>query len=480
MTVTMLAFILSSCAPREPNTAIENMITPLAPTVVPAPTSGRPQYQPGELVEYIAQNGDTLPALAKRFNTSTNEIFEANPIIPRDATTLPVGLPMKIPIYYLPLWGTEFQSIPDHAFINGPAQVGFNTSAFVASTDGWLKDYRTYAGGERRTGAEMVEYVATNYSISPRLLLALLEYQTGALTQPEPPEEKYLLGFRRTFYDSPYLQLVIAANTLNNGYYGWRSGSLIEFELTDRSLTRPDPWQNAGSVAIQYYFSRLQSGDEYLASIGPGGLARTYSTLFGDPTQDSTIVIPGSLQQPELRFPFRAGHVWSYTSGPHTGWGTGEPFAALDFAPASDITGCYVVGRDIYATAMADGLVVRSDVDGVVIDLDKDGDERTGWVLFYLHTATDSRVTVGKEVKAGDPIGYPSCEGGSSTGTHVHVARKYNGEWILAYGPLAFNLEGWVAGGTEVSREGTLTRGAQTIVACECSDFRTRVESEAR
>lgn len=476
----ILSLLLSSCAPREPNTAIENMITPLAPTGIPAPTSGRPQYQPGELVEYIAQNGDTLPALAKRFNTSVEEIFEANPIIPRDATTMPVGLPMKIPIYYLPLWGTEYQSIPDSAFVNGPAQIGFNTSAFVASTDGWLKDYRTYAGGERRTGAEMVDYVAMNYSISPRLLLAILEYQAGALTQPEPPEEKYLLGFRRRFYESPYLQLVIAANTLNNGYYGWRGGSLTEFELTDRSLTRPDPWQNAGSVGLQYYFSRLYSGDDYHASIGPGGLARTYLTLFGDPRLDSTIVIPGSLQQPELRFPFRAGNVWSYTSGPHTGWGTGEPFAALDFAPASDITGCYIVARDIYATAMADGLVVRSDVDGVVVDLDKDGDERTGWVLFYLHTATDSRVTVGKEVKAGDPIGYPSCEGGSSTGTHVHVARKYNGEWIPAYGPLAFNLEGWVAGGTEVSREGTLTRGAQVVVACECSDFGTRVESEAR
>jgi hypothetical protein len=76
-----------------------------------------------------------------------------------------------------------------------------------------------------RTGAELVEYVAINYSISPRLLLALLEYQSGALTQPEPPNEKYLLGFRRAFYDSPYLQLVIAANILNNGYYGWRSGN---------------------------------------------------------------------------------------------------------------------------------------------------------------------------------------------------------------------------------------------------------------
>ncbi len=35
-------------------------------------------------------------------------------------------------------------------------------------------------------------------------------------------------------------------------------------------------------------------------------------------------------------------------------------------------------------------------------------------------------------------------QGGEVTGTHVHIARKYNGEWILADGPLAFNLEGWI------------------------------------
>jgi hypothetical protein len=479
MTVTLIAMLLSSCAPREPNTAIENMITPLPPTAVPAPASGRPQYGPGELVDYTAQNGDSLPALAARFNTSVEEILEANPIIPRDATTMPVGLPMQIPIYYLPLWGTEYQSIPDHAFVNGPSQIGFNTNAFVSTTNGWLKDYRVYAGGRNRTGAEMVDYIATNYSVSPRLLLAVLEYQAGALTEPEPPEEKYILGFRRTFYESPYLQLVIAANTLNNGYYGWRRGALTEFELTDHSLTRPDPWQNAGSVAIQYFFSRLYAGNDFLASIGPGGLAQTYETLFGNPWLDSPILIPGSLRQPELRFPFLPDYIWAFTSGPHTGWGTGEPFAALDFAPASDTSGCYTVARDLYATAMADGLVVRSNVDGVVIDLDKDGDERTGWVLYYLHTATDSRITVGTEVKAGDPIGYPSCEGGSSTGTHVHVARKYNGEWILADGPLAFNLEGWVAQGGDTEREGTLTRGGVTITACSCSDFESRVRAGA-
>ena len=454
------------------------MITPLAPTSAPAPTSGRPEYGPGELVDYIAQSGDTLPALAARFNTTVDEIMEANPIIPLDATTMPPGFPMKIPIYYLALWGTAYQSLPDHAFVNGPSQIGFSTSAYVASTNGWLKNYRIYAGEKMRTGAEAVDYVAANYSLSPRLLLALLEYQSGALTQPEIPAGKYLLGFKRSFYEGPYLQLVIAANTLNNGYYSWRAGKLTEFELPDKSLTRPDPWQNAASVSLQYYFSRLYSGDKYYASVGPDGVARVYQNLFGDPWVDSTIILPGSLQQPALRFPFRADYIWAYTGGPHTGWGTGEPFAALDFAPASDTTGCVTVGNDEYASAMADGLVVRSDIDGTIIDLDKDGDERTGWVLYYLHLATSARIHTGQEVKAGDPIGYPSCEGGHVTGTHVHIARKYNGEWVLADGPLAFNLEGWVAHNGSQAYKGTLTRGALTIIACECSDFSSQVVSE--
>lgn len=475
----LIVILAAACAPRESAVNIQNMITPLAPTPVPAPTSGRPEYAPGELVDYIAQNGDTIPALAARFNTTEAEIMAANPIIPADATTMPPGLPMKIPIYYLALWGPAFQSIPDHAFVNGPAQIGFSTSAFVASTSGWLRNYRVYAGEKMRTGAEVVDYVATNYSVSPQLLLALLEYQTGALTQPEVPPGKYVLGFRRTNYESPYLQLVIAANTLNNGYYRWRAGRLTELELLDDTLIRPDPWQNAGSVALQYYYSRIYSGDKYYASIGPEGLARVYQTFFGDPWAKPVIILPGSLQQPALRFPFVAGRLWAYTGGPHTGWGSGEPYSAIDFAPATDTSGCYTVEADQFATAMADGLVLRSDIDGTVLDLDQDGDERTGWVLFYLHLATSRRIPLGSAVKAGEPVGYPSCEGGRVTGTHVHIARKYNGEWILADGPLAFNLEGWVAHNGSQAYKGTLTRAAVTITACECSDFQSHVISEA-
>jgi LasA protease len=474
----LIAIVIVSCAPSAPTNIVKNMITPLAPTPVPAPTSERPEYKPGELVDYTAQNGDTLSALAARFNTTVDEIREANPIIPQDATTMPPGFPMKIPIYYLPLWGTAYQSIPDHAFVNGPAQVGFSTSAFVASTSGWLKNYRTYAGDKNRTGAEVVDYVATNYSVSPQLLLALLEYQTGALTDPEPPGGRYILGFQRVNYEGPYLQLVMAANALNNGYYGWRAGKLTEIELLDDRLFRPDPWQNAGSVALQYYFSRIYSGDKYFASIGPDGLARVYKTLFGDPWADPVTVLPGSLQQPAFIFPFPGGQAWTYTGGPHTGWGKGEPFSALDFAPPSERSGCFEVRQENYSVAMADGLIVRSDVDGLALDLDGDGDERTGWVIFYLHLASATRTPVGTQVHAGDRIGYPSCEGGEVTGTHVHIARKYNGEWILADGPLAFNMNGWIAHNGSEAYQGTLTRGALTIRACECSDIQSQVISD--
>ena len=237
----------------EPNQTLE---APQIFSATPLPT--RTTYNPGELVEYTAQNGDTLPALAARFNTSVDEILEANSFIPREATTMPPGMPMKIPIYFMALWANPYKILPDHSFVNSPTAIGFNTTAYVEAQPGWLKNYRVYAGGAWRSGADMVDYVAINYSINPRLLLAILEYQGGALTLAEQPVKKNILGFSRPYWDSHYLQLVIAANTLNNGYYGWRMGTLLEFDETNNILIRPDPWQNAASVAIQYYFSQMQ------------------------------------------------------------------------------------------------------------------------------------------------------------------------------------------------------------------------------
>lgn len=469
----ILVLSLAACLPQGGYFLPANIPTTQTPAPLPTPSPSRPEYNPGELVDYVAQSGDTLPALAARFNTTVQEIRKANLVIPSDATTMPPGMPMKIPIYYLPFWGTTFQIMPDIQFVNGPAVNGFDTAAFIASHPGWLKDYRAYAGGISHSGAEIIDMVATNYSISPRVLLAILEYITGALSQPVPPTGSYPLGEVDYTHVGLYMQLIWAADVLNNGYYGWRTGGLTEIEHLDGNIERPDPWQTAASVAFQYFFSLHGSLGDYTRAIGPSGFAQTYNTLFGDPWAMDQPQIPVSLKQPELTFPFAGDETWAFTGGPHTGWGSLLPWAALDFAPP-DVKGCSAT--ELPARAVANGVVVRSEIGVVMLDLDGDGNERTGWDILYLHIATPGRDTVGQTLTVGDPIGYPSCEGGTATGTHVHIARKYNGEWIPVDSAIPFNLNGWDAHIGNAPYQGTLTRGNREITACVCSDAASQVK----
>jgi len=137
----------------------------------------------------------------------------------------------------------------------------------------------------------------------------------------------------------------------------------------------------------------------------------------------------------------------------------------LDFAPAMDAPGCGVT--DAWVVAPASGLIVRSETGFVVLDLDGDGFEQTGWVVLFQHIATKDRIKAGIWVTAGEHIGHPSCEGGLATGTHVHIARKYNGEWVAAGDPLPFILSGWTAHAGTQTRVGTLTKGNVTLTASD-------------
>lgn len=478
--LVMLLFTLAACAPTmQPTmilpTPVDEAELEVVVEITPFPT--RPAYGPGELVDYSAQTGDTLPGLAARFNTTVEEIRTANPIVPEDASTMPPGMPMQIPIYYRPLWGTPHQMIPDAVFVNGPDAAVFESSPFVAQSQGWIQTYTAWAFSGSRSAAEIVDYVGLQYSISPKVLLALLAYRAGAFSDPtlHPVDERNVLGLESNYWTGVYLQLSYASNILNDGYYRWRSGDLLELELADGSLVRPDPWQNAATVALQYLFSQTMGVTEYHLAIGPDGFSRTFEDLFGDPWKTEPH-IPGSLRQPEMQLPYVTDKVWAFTGGPHTGWGSLAPWSALDFAPPSEVTGCFP--SSVHTAAVADGLVVRDGTGILVLDLDGDGDERTGWVVFYLHIATDGRVPVGTTVQAGDPLGFPSCEGGRSTGTHIHIARKYNGEWMEADGAVPFVMSGWRPVRGDQPYQGWLVKDDMWILASENPDGRSFIPAE--
>jgi LasA protease len=79
-------------------------------------------------------------------------------------------------------------------------------------------------------------------------------------------------------------------------------------------------------------------------------------------------------------------------------------------------------------------------------------------------------------VAAGAHIGHPSCEpAGSAIGTHTHIARKYNGEWVAAGGPLPFVLSGWTAHAGNTPYEGTLTKDDKVVIASLVSEHTSQI-----
>ena len=470
------AILLMGCVPSQ--TPADVVLDPAA-TVTrsggPTPLPTRTLLAPGQLVAYTAATGDTLPALASHFNTTVEEILKANPAVPSTATTLPPGYPLQIPAYNLPLTGTPFKIIPNSELVNGPSAVSFDLRAEVLGRPGYLGSSSDWAFSKQRPGWQVVNVVAENFSVNPRLLLTLLEYGSKALTDPFPDSDakRYSIGYHTAVDTGLYRQLSWAAQRLNEGYYGWSDGTLREFETTDGYLVRPDPWQNAGTVAVQYLFAGMDTLETFDQDIGPEGLYKTYVGLWGDPFAKAVDIIPANLEQPPLALPFEPGKIWDFTGGPHSSWGEGPPYGALDFAPPAAETGCAPSGE--WVTAPAGGIITRSEEALAVLDLDGDGDARTGWVMIFYHLAPDGKIATGTHVKPGDFIGHPSCQGGQATGTHVHVARRYNGQWISAGGVVPFNLDGWIAHAGDAPYQGTLTKASNVIPACTCTSMENRI-----
>jgi murein DD-endopeptidase MepM/ murein hydrolase activator NlpD len=452
---------------------------------VPAPqvTSTAPgprQENPTDSIPYLyyAQAADTLPVVATRFGVDASEITSAE-AIPQTAYLTP-GQLLIIPRRLGETTSPE-NLMPDSEVVYSPSAAGFDIEAYVEQAGGKLSTYTEWLKSSGLlNGAQVVERVATENSINPRLLLALLEYQSGwVYGQPKDRTAiDYPLGYVDPTEKGLYKQLVEAVNELSTGYYAYREGRLTDIRFPDGSTARLAPDLNAGTAAMQYYFAQHSQGQAWQAALDPqGGFPGLHTRMFGDPWERAQAVeplFPTGLHQPPLSLPFTRGRTWSYTGGPHGAWERDGAYAAIDFAPGSTETGCVESGA--WVTASSAGLVVRSDNGVVALDLDGDGREQTGWVLIYLHLAEEDRIEAGQLVDKDDMLGHPSCEGGLATGTHLHIARKFNGEWIPADGPLPFNLGGWIAHAGEQPYLGTLTRDGQTITACTCSNAATAIE----
>jgi len=455
---------------------------PVAPPqgtlINPTPNPTRPSGGIEAAGEYVVQAGDSLSGIAAQAGVSVDALLTLNNL--SDPNRLEVGQ-----VIILPAPPDEFGSavkiVPDSRLVRAPGSTSFDVLAFVQNQTGYIRIATDVVKEQTFSAAQIVQRVALEYSIDPRLLLALLEYKSQWLTNANPSDEAKIyplgaeaspLGFDR---NGLYRQLTWGADQLNLGYYGWKLRGLQTIEFEDGTRIQLAPDLNAGTVGIQYMLAQFNDYYTWQQHVGTSGLYQTYIGLFGDPFAGALDpLVPSTLQQPAFAFPFPSGETWYFTGGPHGGWGSGSAWSAIDFAPPDDLTtvssACYQSA--FYATAMASGVIARTDEGTVILDLDGDGDETTGWTILYLHMAAQDRIQPGTVVRVGDRIGHPSCEGGFSTGTHMHIARRFNGEWIPASCDAcaeprpAFNLNGWrVVGYVNQEYQGYMVNGNDQRVA---------------
>ena len=447
--------------------------TPLpAATVIPQLTQPVPetaQQAPypsatGALFDYIARSGDTLPALAGRFGVGVEQIITP-PGISRDGFLLP-GEVLTLPAVLAEVTRGDLL-LPDAELVYSPTAFGFDVAGFVQAAGGFLSAYQEAVDGETLSGAAIIQRVAVDLSVNPRLLLALLEFRAGWVYGQPPPTQDRLhpLGLYVPDRQGLYHEIHIAATQLNLGYYGWRQGVFTQIRYRRVETARLNPTLNAGSAAMQHLFALLYSQDAWAPALyGEQGIIALYQSMFGDPWGRARALgdlLPADLSQPALELPFLPGERWSLTAGPHTSWNAGTPRGALDFSPVTGEPVCAV--SRAWATAAAPGVIARAERNIVALDLDGDGSEATGWVLVHLHLAERDLVTPGSAVAQDEPLGHPSCEGGRATGKHVHMARKYNGEWLPADGPVPFVLSGWRAVAAAANYQGELVKEGQVV-----------------
>jgi murein DD-endopeptidase MepM/ murein hydrolase activator NlpD len=451
---------------------------PPTPTQEPSPSplptlTGAPKPP----VIYYSQSGDSLSTVATRFGVDPSEISSTDPL-PASGLLNP-GTLMLIPDRMSETTPSTL-ILPDSEFVYSASALDFDIRQFTSSAGGHLEDYTEYMRTTSHTsGADIVQRLADENSINPRLLLAILEYQSSwVYGEPENlAQEDYPLGYIDFQSRGLFAQLIRAIKELSVGYYDWRSGDLTQLTFPDGKTIRMSPGLNAGSAALQYYFSRHFNYDDWAKAIDPNiGVPALYKEMFGDPwLRDNQVapLFPPGITQPPLTLPFVPGVIWSYTGGPHAAWELEGALAAIDFAPSAMESGC--IPSDQWIVAPASGLVTRSGNGVVVLDLDGDGKEQTGWVLLFLHIASSGRVRAGKFLDQGGYIGHPSCEGGVATGTHVHIARRYNGEWVLADSALPFVMDGWVVHAGAAPYKGTLVRDGDVVTASQYGSYETNI-----
>lgn len=292
--------------------------------------------------------------------------------------------------------------ISDNLFLYSSAVLSFDTEAFLNTLPGPLKDYTEELDDKVWSAAEIIDYQAMRYGISPQLILVLLEAQNRLLSDANAEIPKLPFSNRTDRSEIAFYNYVgLNTNLLLNAFYsqpppvGERSLLFSDGELIGIPSTT-----NAGTYAVQMTLATNLTRsvwEQWIMGEEPL-FVQQYTQWFGDPLNDFDAIESLSTLPQGYILPFTIGETWFFTGGPHHYFGIAHcaegatrdecppgPWSSIDIAPPEQITcpdGSYPANR--WIVAAKSGEVIESSQALVVID------HNDGWRTYYSHIATST------------------------------------------------------------------------------------------
>ncbi len=367
------------------------------------------------------------------------------------AIVVPTALPTVTPQPAIhPLFDPQRLSY-DHGF-SGP-----QIQAFLEARSSPLATARISIGGRAHSFSEVLTSLSSLYSVSPRLLLSLMDLQSGVLSTPSPSAGQlaWAAGLRNENRQGLFAQLrwltrEVRAGARDYALFGpadlppltFADGSSLAFPSTT-DLSR---YVLSRALAPTTTPGRLES---LLLAVAP-----TYQRLFDiDPRLAPTDWPPPAA--PFLSRPFeRTMPVTSFfdhdapflreNGAIHTFWGRNEtnPAFAYDGHTGWD----YAMGPPDRVLAAAPGLVTfagwsddgcATPAGAVIID------HGNGYRTLYWHLARVS-VATGETVARGAVVGIAGATG-CARGAHLHLQVQYLGRDVDPYGWCGIGPDPWAS-----------------------------------
>lgn len=279
--------------------------------------------------------------------------------------------------------------------------------------------------------AEVISHYAGYSSISPKLLIALMEQESGVVTDSKTVAKldrpfgvlSSKVGFRQQVED-------ISSKLAVEFYKGH---SFADTGINEKLTTDRDAVKAVKAILLPKYSSNADQAlkpNETAHSKAVIGVGQTYNKLFGDADYQvkATTASQSKIANIDNYFqlPYLVGEAWR-NGGTHTNTGSGSyPQSSLDFNDGGRWSDNL---NHIWVTSAAPGTVkYHSSCFMEVIHDD-------GWSTTYYHLENiqyGSNTSVNRNTKIAnyaDSYNQALCNGGQSSGPHLHFSLKRNGQF---------------------------------------------------